>query len=136
MKRKTVTFFTLSILVVAASPTFAQRTKVESLRPLLLEAISKGEAHGQWEGPWLEYLADRFKTREPLLIDVRALSSLKQEGCKLLEVVAKQDGIVEEPGKQPTTGTVTYHVRYCSNGMFPDEDQEKLDELLEDADDD
>lgn len=128
----------LQAIVVAGIPGQAlalDRVEVSSVRPLFIAAIENGESHGILTGENAQFMANMFKTREPMEVDVKAVRDLKESGCKRLEVTTTQRGVYpDERAIQLMTeaerlatrnGTIaqdikfTYQISYCRSGRFP-----------------
>ena len=125
-------------IVVAAIPGQAlalDRVEVSSVRPLFITAIENGESHGILTGENAQFMANMFKTREPMEVDVKAVRDLKESGCKRLEVTTTQRGVYpderalklmsDEERRVTRNGTIaqdikfTYQISYCRSGRFP-----------------
>lgn len=98
----------------------AERSPVTSIKPLLVEAIDHGEAHGELVGEPAKFMRERFKSIAPILIDVKTLATLNEPGCKRLEVTTRQEGIIEAAKQPPARKDLVYQVSYCRDGRFPD----------------
>ena len=95
-----------------------ERTPVTEIKPLLIVAAQRGEAHGLWGGAGADYVRRRFDTTAPIEIDVRRLYRLPQPGCGRLEVTTHQRGVLESGARHDQT--LAYQVSFCSDGQFPD----------------
>jgi len=95
------------------------RQGVTELRPLLLEALATGKAHGLLVGPGAEAMARKFDADTPIELDVRRLRRLQQEDCGRLQVVTRQRGVLED-GKRRDQELV-YDISYCADGRFPED---------------
>jgi len=111
---------TLASLLLAqpASGEPIARTPVSGIKPLLVQAIDEGSAYGVLIGEAATYVRQKFDTRTPIEIDVRALHELPQRGCSRLEVTTRQKDVLEK-GKRGDRELV-YQVSYCRDGRFPD----------------
>ena len=126
----------LVVLTQPPAPALAvEREAVSSIRPLLLAAIDKGEAHGVLTGSAAQFMTRMFKTAEPMEVDVAALHDLAQAGCKRLQVTTTQKGVVPDAralsllsaqerqasqgGIAPQDIRFAYQISFCSNGTFP-----------------
>ncbi len=128
----------LQAIVVAGIPGNASaldRVDVSSVRPLFIAAIENGESHGILTGENAQFMANMFKTREPMEVDVKVVRDLKESGCKRLEVTTTQRGVYpderaiklmsEEERRTTRNGTVAqdikfaYQISYCRGGRFP-----------------
>lgn len=113
----------LSVTLAASvmAPAFAlERAPVTSLKPLLLEAINRGESHGELTGESAKFMRERFGSTAPIEIDVKALRALSQPGCKRLEVTTRQKAVRETPSQAPADKELIYQVSYCRDGRFPE----------------
>ena len=95
-----------------------ERTAVTEVKPLLMVAAERGEAHGVLGGPGADYVRRRFNTDTPIEIDVRRLHKLPQPGCGRLEVTTRQRAVLECASRHDQT--LTYQVSFCSDGNFPE----------------
>lgn len=126
----------LLLLTLPATPVLAvEREAVSSIRPLLLAAIDKGEAHGVLTGSAAQFMTRMFKTEQPMEVDVAALHDLAQAGCKRLQVTTTQKGVVpdaralslmsaqerqaSQDDKAPRDIRFAYQISFCRNGTFP-----------------
>ncbi len=98
----------------------AERTPVTSIKPLLVAAIDRGEAHGELVGKAADFMRERFKSTAPIGIDVRAIAALTDAGCKRLEITTRQDGVTETGNAPPARKELVYELSYCRDGRFPD----------------
>ena len=99
-------------------PEPVERTPVTEIKPLLIVAAERGEAHGVLGGPGADYVRRRFDTAAPIEIDVRRLHELPQPGCGRLEVTTHQRAVLESGSRHDQA--LTYQVSFCSDGRFPD----------------
>lgn len=94
---------------------------VQSLQPLLLEALDTGRAQGVIVGPIADNFAQLFKTREPLLFSVRRIAALSPQ-CARLEVTASQEHVWDRNSVQVAKGPehrhLTYQVSMCADGTY------------------
>lgn len=121
----------LSASLAIATPALAAppRDPVQSIQPLLVKAVQRGEAHGVLVGPAAEAIANQFASRAPIEVDVKVVSDLATAGCKRLHVDTHQDQVADreratEPGKPgrplpPKPMRLQYHISYCADGTFP-----------------
>jgi len=109
------------ILVCSLAPVSqaVQRQGVTELRPLLLEALATGKAHGLLVGPGAEAMARKFDADTPIELDVRRIKRLPKAGCGRLQVVTRQRGVLED-GKRRDQELV-YDISYCADGRFPED---------------
>ena len=108
------------VLTFSASSSLAR--DVESLQPLLFEAIEHGRAEGVLVGPIAQTFTDLFKTSTPLRFSVTTVGDVSP-GCKRLEVKASQDAVWDRNSKTVATGPeprrLTYRVSMCKDGSYP-----------------
>lgn len=105
------------------------REPVQSLKPLLIAAIERGEAHGVLVGPAADAIANQFATREPIDVDVVVVGSLPTPGCKRLQVDTRQAKVRDreratQPGVSgkplpPKAMLLRYNISFCADGTFP-----------------
>jgi hypothetical protein len=115
---------TVAAAVALAAPVYAlDRQVVTSVKPLLVAAIDQGEAHGVLTGPAARYIAQTFRSRAPIEIDVKAVHDLPEPGCKRLAVTTAQDGVMDfNRGKRaakPSREAFTYKLNFCRDGRMP-----------------
>ena len=114
-------WITLVASAVAVTPVLAvERAPVTSIKPLLIQAIDRGESHGQLIGESATFMRERFGSTAPIEIDVKALRNLPQTGCKRLEVTTRQKAVRETPSQTPADRELIYQVSYCRDGRFPE----------------
>lgn len=96
-----------------------QAREVESLQPLLLQALEHGSSQGTITGPIAETFARLFQTSSPLHFKVRRVRMLTPQ-CGRLEVTATQAGVFDRSSKRvsevPQDRSLTYEVSMCSDG--------------------
>lgn len=102
----------------ASATTPAERIAVAEIKPLLILAAERGEAHGVLSGPGADYVRRRFDATTPIEIDVRRLHRLPPPGCGRLEVTTHQRAVLESGSRHDQA--LTYQVSFCSNGRFPE----------------
>ena len=95
-----------------------ERIGVTEIKPLLILAAERGEAHGILGGPGADYVRRRFDAVTPIEIDVLRLHELPQPGCGRLEVTTRQRAVLESGSRHDQA--LTYQVSFCSDGRFPD----------------
>ncbi len=105
---------------VATIAAAADRMPVTSIKPLLLAAIERGEAHGELIGGGASFMRGRFGTTAAIEIDVRTISQLGQTGCKRLEITTRQDAVREARGQPSKNKELVFQVSYCRDGRFPE----------------
>ena len=125
----------ISLAAMSGQAIAADRVEVSSVRPLFIAAIENGESRGILTGESAQFMANMFKTREPMEVDVKAVRDLPESGCKRLEVTTMQRGVypderglklmTEEERRATRNGTVAqdirfvYQISYCRGGRFP-----------------
>lgn len=97
-----------------------ERVPVTSIKPLLIQAIDRGESHGELIGESAAFMRGRFTSTAPIQIDVKALRALREPGCKRLEVTTRQKAVRETPSQAPADRELIYQVSYCRDGRFPE----------------
>ncbi len=127
MKRLTVFCALALCMAVHATPV---RTAVPSIKPLLLEALSHGEAHGILVGAIQRIFEKNFKTAAPIEVDVKWIGAHRQSGCARLEVTTRQSDVIlpaqsGTPLNRPAAMEARYQIDYCETGEFPRGEQEK-----------
>jgi hypothetical protein len=106
----------------AALATAAERTPVETIQPLLIQAVASGSAHGVLVGPVAEGIGRTFGSYEPIEVDVTRLHALAESGCARLRVVTRQAGVHPSAASapaMPNDQTLTCDLSYCASGRFP-----------------
>jgi len=105
------------VLLLAAAP--APAREVQSLQPLLLEALHYGQAQGVLAGPMAQTFAQLFRTAAPLVFRVKQVAVLAPS-CARLEVTAEQDGVWDRNSTQvadrPEARRLVYQVSMCADG--------------------
>lgn len=119
-----LTFLVISLLISSIAFAEIYRQPVDTIKPLLLGAIKYGESHGVLVGETADRLHKAYKSAEPILVDVKAVSALPQKGCKRLIVTIKQDKVIEKGSKEPKAKEKTYKIAFCENGDFPEKEGE------------
>ena len=103
-----------------------ERQKVTDIRPLLLAALDRGEAHGVLVGEAAQWTAQYFKTAAPIEIDVKTVKPLSRPGCMRLAITTAQDGVWDfnrkERAAAPERKAFTWMVNYCRDGSLPNEE--------------
>ena len=100
--------------------------QVDSLRPLLIEAIDQGVAEGELTSPPIRAFYQReFGTDAQLEIRVRRLAVLPSPpGCARLEVVTRQAGVIDRNATRRAEGpadlSFRYQIDFCRDGSMPD----------------
>ena len=107
-----------------ASPVLAR--EVETIAPLLIEAIDEGHAHGTLTSPQIrDFYRREFGTDAPLEVQVRRLAVLpKHPGCARLEVATRQAGVIDRNATRraddPADQSMRYQLDFCRDGSMPD----------------
>ena len=113
-------FATACMTVMSASPASAvERIAVTEIKPLLMRAAERGEAHGVLTGTGAVYLQRRFDTTSPIEVDVKRLRALPQIGCGRLEVTTRQRAVLVNGNRADQE--LTYQLNFCADGRFPEE---------------
>ena len=107
----------MAALAWATAP--SERVAVTTLRPLLLDALTHGAAHGTLVGEAVPFMMQHFGSTAPIEIDVRALHPLPQPGCQRLEVTTTQRAVIDPTTAQAQDAKLVYQISYCANGDFP-----------------
>jgi hypothetical protein len=111
-------FATACMTVMSASPASAvERIAVTEIKPLLMWAAERGEAHGVLTGTGAAYLQRRFDTASPIEVDVRRLRTLSQSGCGRLEVTTRQRAVLVNGNRADQE--LAYELNFCADGRFP-----------------
>ena len=113
-------FATACMTVMSASPASAvERIAVTEIKPLLMRAADRGEAHGVLTGTGAAYLQRRFETVSPIEVDVKRLRALPQIGCGRLEVTTRQRAVLVNGNRADQE--LAYQLNFCADGRFPEE---------------
>ncbi len=104
----------------ATAAAAAERAPVTSIKPLPIAAIEQGDAHGELIGDAASFMRGRFGSTAPIEIDVRAISELRQAGCKRLEITTRQNDVREARDQPSTRKELVFQVSYCRDGRFPE----------------
>ena len=96
-----------------------ERITVTEIKPLLMLAAERGEAHGVLSGTGAAYMQRRFETTSPIEVNVRRLRTLPQAGCGRLEVTTHQRAVLVKGNRQDQE--LIYLLNYCADGRFPEE---------------
>jgi hypothetical protein len=95
-----------------------ERIAVTEIKPLLMLAAERGEAHGVLGGSGADYVRRKFDAATPIEVDVRRLHALAQPGCGRLEVTTHQRGVLENGSRHDQE--LVYQLSFCSDGRFPE----------------
>ncbi len=113
-------FATACMTMMSASPASAvERIAVTEIKPLLMRAAERGEAHGVLTGTGAVYLQSRFDTASPIEVDVKRLRALPQVGCGRLEVTTRQRAVLVNGNRADQE--LAYQLNFCADGRFPEE---------------
>ena len=113
-------FATACMTVISASAaTAVERIAVTEIKPLLMRAADRGEAHGVLTGTGAAYLQRRFETVSPIEVDVKRLRALPQIGCGRLEVTTRQRAVLVNGNRADQE--LAYQLNFCADGRFPEE---------------
>lgn len=96
--------------------TATDRIQVTEIKPLLVLAAERGQAHGVLSGTGAAYVQRRFEATSPIEIDVLRLRALPQIGCARLEVTTHQRA-VQVDGKRQDQQLV-YQLSFCADGRL------------------
>ena len=103
----------------ATAATATDRIVVTELKPLLMRAADRGDAHGTLSGTGAVYVQRKFDAASPIEIDVQRLRVLPQSGCARLEVTTRQRAVLVEAKRQDQE--LVYQLSFCADGRFPQE---------------
>lgn len=99
------------------------RQTVHTLQPLLVQALRAGKAEGILGGPAAEFMAKRFKSQAPILVDVERIAGHAQAGCGRLRIATRQAGVIEPDAQgkpqAPADQSFAWQVNFCETGTFP-----------------
>ena len=113
-------FATACMTVMSASPASAvERIAVTEIKPLLMRAADRGEAHGVLTGTGAAYLQRRFEAASPIEVDVKRVRALPQIGCGRLEVTTRQRAVLVNGNRADQE--LAYQLNFCADGRFPEE---------------
>jgi len=108
-----IAFSTVQPATAAAA---TDRITVTELRPLLMLAAERGEAHGILSGTGAAYVQRRFEATSPIKIDVQRLRALPQVGCARLEVKTQQRAVLVDGKRQDQQ--LVYQLSFCADGRL------------------
>ena len=103
----------------ATASAATERIAVTELKPLLMRAADRGDAHGTLSGTGAVYVQRKFDAASPIEIDVQRLRVLPQSGCARLEVTTRQRAVLVEAKRQDQE--LVYQLSFCADGRFPQE---------------
>lgn len=106
------------------------RPQVSSVKPLLLDALAHGEAHGILVGRIHDAMKQLFQTDAPIKVDIKRIGSHRQAGCARLAVRTTQADVVLPaasgmPVNPPKSMVFAYQIDYCDTGRYPEGEQGK-----------
>jgi hypothetical protein len=110
----------------AADALAIERLKVTDIKPLLLAALDRGEAHGVMVGEAAQWTAQSFRTSAPIEIDVKTVKPLSRRGCMRLAITTAQEGVWDFNRKErpaaPERKSFTWMINYCRDGSLLNEE--------------
>ena len=117
----TVAIFATACMTVmsASAATAVERIAVTEIKPLLMRAAERGEAHGVLTGTGAVYLQRRFEAASPIEVDVKRVRALPQIGCGRLEVTTRQRAVLVNGNRADQE--LAYQLNFCADGRFPEE---------------
>jgi hypothetical protein len=125
LRHATVAAALWSSLCAADTPA-SERLKVTDVRPLLVTALDRGEAHGVLVGEAAQWTARHFRTAAAIEIDVKTVKPLSRPGCMRLAITTAQDGVLDfnrqERASAPERKAFTWMVNYCRDGSLLNEE--------------
>ena len=105
-----------STLQPATAAAATDRIEVTELKPLLMLAVKRGEAHGVLSGIGAAYVQRKFEATSPIEIDVLRLRALPQIGCARLEVTTHQRSVLIEGQRRDQQ--LVYQLSFCADGRL------------------
>ena len=105
-----------STLQPAVAAAATDRITVTELRPLLMLAAERGQAHGVLSGTGAAYVQRRFEATSPIEIDVLRLRALPQISCARLEVTTRQRAVLVDGKRQDQQ--LVYQLSFCADGRL------------------
>jgi len=100
----------------AMAATTTDRIEVTELKPLLMLAVERGEAHGVLGGTGATYAQRRFNSTSPIEVDVLRLRTLPQISCARLEVTTHQRAVLVDGKRQDQQ--LVYQLSFCADGRL------------------
>ena len=100
----------------ATAAVATDRIAVAELKPLLMLAVERGEAHGVLSGIGAAYAQRWFDANTPIDINVIRLRALPQSGCSRLEVTTHQRAVLVDGQRQDQQ--LVYQLSLCADGRF------------------
>ena len=103
-----------SIVQPAAAAAATDLVEVTELRPLLILALERGQAHSVFKGAGAAYVQRRFDATSPIEIEVMRLHDLSQVGCARLEITTRQRSVMVNTKRQDQE--LVYQLSVCAGG--------------------
>jgi len=100
----------------AVAATATERIEVTEIKPLLMLAVERGQAHGVLSGTGAAYVQRRFEATSPIEIDVLRLRTLPQVSCARLEVTTHQRAVMVDGKRQDQQ--LIYQLSVCADGRL------------------
>jgi hypothetical protein len=111
-----------SFVATASGAEEPQRQAVDTIRPLLMQAVVSGSAHGVMVGAMASGFAEAFGSTAPIEVDVSRVHQLAQEGCARLRVATRQSGVhVASAPALASNQALAYEISFCQDGTFPND---------------
>lgn len=121
----------IAALLAATPQAHAQERTVETVVPLLIEAVRLGNARGILGGQAARFMQQTFGATEPIVVLVRRVREIEPDGCARVEVTTTQRDVIEPKINEPKPGEPThnppanqrlvYEIDFCENGRVPAE---------------
>ena len=122
--RPVTTAIALVCLACVLNASAVERISVTDIKPLLVAALDRGEAHGVLVGEAAAWIGQHFRTSAPIEVDVKTVKALSRPGCMRLAITTAQDGVWdynrEQRAREPERKAFTWMVNYCRDGSLPD----------------
>lgn len=109
----------------AESPTIANAQRMqfpdplEDMRPLAVEAIKNGEAHGVLAGDTAKFIQNKMGATAPLRVNVTRLFKYNQPGCARLNAQFLQDNVKLPGESEARNQEINLQFNYCLDGRPP-----------------
>lgn len=105
-----------------AAMNLAGRIAITDMKQALRTALS-APVSGYFAGELASYTAREFKSASLVLVDVSAVATHPQAGCKRLRVQLQQAGVQVPDSKgllsKPTPQAMTFSINFCADGTYP-----------------
>jgi hypothetical protein len=89
-----------------------------SIRPLFAKAVKEGSAKGIYAGKLAALNREKFKSNDPVLVDIERLHFLKtRPDCARVRVVITQANVITPGATQPRDQRLAYQVNVCADGV-------------------